>query len=138
LGNGYAKVCRNRLELHRFQEGFTYVFPANNGSPDEVNPSIYSIPFNVNHTSSYPIVINEIDPNFTGTVPLVCTRGLVCADEEIIGATDLITDFLGSYNFALEQWDKLKASDPNFYNYLQSQKYHIIKKRQKQELLYKS
>ncbi|MEY2701469.1 MAG: hypothetical protein RLY43_89 [Bacteroidota bacterium] len=131
LGNGYAEVCRNRLEKHRFQKGFDYTFPENDGNPDQVTADINVIPFDVNHTYNYPIVISQVDPNYVGTVLVDCTRGVVCAEEEFVSGTDMITDFIGSYNFTIDQWDKLKVSDPNLYDYLENNKYHIIKKETK-------
>lgn len=136
LGNGYANVCRNLLEKHRFQEGFDYTFPENDGYPDLINVNINHIPVDINHTFDYPIIINQIDPIHPGTVRVVCTRGVVCAEEEFVSGTDLITDFIGSYNFTIEQWDTLKVNDPNLYEYLEANKYHIIKKETKTGVIY--
>ncbi|MFN3967493.1 hypothetical protein [Flavobacterium sp.] len=136
LGNGYATVCRNLLEKHRFQKGFDYIFPENDGDPDLINVNINNIPVDINHSLDYPIIINQIDPTQIGTVTVVCTRGVICTEEEFVSGTDLITDFIGSYNFTIEQWDKLKVNDPNLYDYLQAHKYHIIKKVTETGVLY--
>ena len=135
-GNGTALVCRNRLEKHRFQKGFDYVFPQNDGDPDLIYASTDTLPVDVNHTFDYPIIINQVDPDYTGTVHVVCTRGVVCNNEQFVSGTDIITDFIGSYNFTIEQWDSLKISDPKLYDYLESNKYHIIKKETKTGVIY--
>ena len=127
LGNGSAKVCRNILEKHRFQKGFDYIFPDNFDS-DPLVAGVNDLPEDINHTFNYRVVINQVDPLTEGVVEVICTKGVICEVESIVKGTDIITDFIGSYNFTIEEWDKLKVNDPNLYNQLQSGKYHIIKK----------
>ena len=131
LGNGYAKVCRNRLEKHRFQKGFDCVFPNNDGNPDLIATAPDDIPVDINHTSDYPMIINQIDPLNPAYVNVVCTKGVVCDEEEFIAGIDFIADNLGGYLFTIEEWDNLKVKDPQLYENLQSGKYHIIKKETK-------
>lgn len=127
LGDGTAEVCRNLKVRHRFQKGFTYVFPDNDGNPDLINFGVDDIPENVNHDFNYNLIINQIDPVTEGEV-LICSRGQFCITEPFVSGDDLVTDFLGSYNFSMQHWDHLQVADPNLYNQLERNKYHIIKK----------
>ena len=135
LEDGTANVCRNLKVKHRFQKGFDYVFPDNDGNPDLNVFGVNDLPENINHDLNYDVIINQIDPNTEGTV-LLCTRGQFCEIEPFISGIDIKTDFLGSYNFTVEEWDRLKVSDPNLYQYLESNKYHIIKKETDKGVIY--
>ena len=127
LGNGTAKVCRNILEKHRFQKGFEYVFP-DNLTPDPLTAGVNDLPEDINHTYNYRVIINQVNPLVEEVVEVICTRGVICNIETIVGGKDLITDFIGSYNFTIEEWDKLKVNDPNLYDQLEGGKYHVIRK----------
>lgn len=135
LEDGNANVCRNLKVRHRFQKGFDYVFPDNDGNPDLNIFGVNDLPENINHDLNYNVIINQIDPNSEGTV-LLCTRGQFCEIEPFISGIDIKTDFLGSYNFTVEEWDRLKVSDPDLYQYLESNKYHIIKKETDKGVIY--
>jgi hypothetical protein len=127
LGNGYALVCRNLIIKQRFQKGFNYIFPDNDGIIDPLSVNTNQIPLVMNHHFNYGVIINQVDPLIEREV-LLCTRGQFCQEEKFIKGTDFITPILGSYDFTLEQWDEMKVSNPNLYEYLENNKYHIIKK----------
>jgi len=126
-GDGSGFVCRDLKIKHRFQKGFDYVFPDNDGVTDLINWNPDQVPENSNHYFNYTVIINQIDPANAMTI-LLDTRGQHCEFEEFVSGQDVITDYLGSYVFTVEEWDSLKVQDPNLYDYLQKNKYHIIKK----------
>jgi hypothetical protein len=135
FGDGSAFVCRNLKVRNRFQKGFDYVFPDNDGVQDLINFNPDQLPENVNQHFNYRIIINQVDPTVSQTL-LLDTRGQYCDFEEFVSGKDIITDFLGSYIFTIEEWDKLKLSDPRLYDYLQNNKYHIIKKETEKGAVY--
>lgn len=135
FGDGSAFVCRNLKVRNRFQKGFDYVFPDNDGVQDLIYFNPDQLPENVNQYFNYRVIINQVDPTVSQTL-LIDTRGQLCDFEEFVSGTDLITDFLGSYIFTIEEWDKLKLSDPRLYDYLQNNKYHIIKKETEKGAVY--
>lgn len=135
FGDGSAFVCRNLKVRNRFQKGFDYVFPDNDGVQDLINFNTDQLPENVNQHFNYRVIINQVDPTVSQTL-LFDTRGQHCDFEEFVSGTDLVTDFLGSYIFTIEEWDKLKLSDPRLYDYLQNNKYHIIKKETEKGAIY--
>lgn len=126
LGNGNVIVCRNIQARHRFQPGFTYSFPDNDGVIDPMTATVNDTPLIINHDFNYGVIINQVDTLQRDV--LLCTRGEICEEENFVSGEDMITSFIGSYNFTIEQWDQLKVADPNLYDYLESNKYHIIKK----------
>ncbi|MFN5774541.1 hypothetical protein [Flavobacterium sp.] len=126
-GDGSGYVCRDLKIKHRFQKGFDYVFPDNDGVTDLINWNPDQVPENSNHYFNYTVIINQIDPANALTI-LLDTRGQHCEFEEFVSGQEIITDFIGSYVFTVEEWDSLKVQDPNLYDYLQKNKYHIIKK----------
>ena len=126
LGTGYANVCRNIVVTQRFQPGFSYVFPDNDGIIDPLTATVHDTPIIRNHDFNYGVIISQVDAIERDV--LLCTRGEICQEEKFISGKDIITPIIGSYNFTVEEWDELKVSDPKLYDYLEHQKYHIIKK----------
>ncbi|WP_298397774.1 hypothetical protein [Flavobacterium sp.] len=128
--NGTATVCTYYSERFRFQKGFNYVFPENE-LPDLVNYNPYDLPDIQLPAFNCPLIIQQLGMQ-NGQYPignaLTIDKGYICEIQQIIGGSDTITDDLGGYIFTVEEWDSLKASNPNFYELLESNKYHIIKK----------
>jgi hypothetical protein len=136
-GDGTAKVCRgyNSADF-KFQPGFTYTFLE---EPDPNAPIISSISENQNpviiHEPAYncAFFIGELASSQTnlssnmGQVETVC-RGEVCVNEPFVRATDIRTQILGSMNMTIKEFDAIEAKDPELYNKLLEQYYHILEK----------
>lgn len=128
--DGTATVCRFYTESFRFQKGFNYTFP-NNIAPDGTNFVPNDIPEILNPPFNCPIIIEQlglINNEYPIGNALTIDKGFICETEEWVKGLVVTTPVLGSYTFTIEEWNKLKASDPNFYQYLENNKYHIIKR----------
>lgn len=128
--NGTANVCRFYTQSFRFQKGFDYIFPENL-TPDEVNYGTNDLPSIMNPPFNCPIVIQQlgmIDGEFPVGNAFTIDKGFKCEDEPFVAGLDIVTSDLGSYIFTILEWDNLKASDPHFYQFLENNKYHIIKR----------
>jgi hypothetical protein len=146
-GNGTATVCRNRLEQHKFQKGFDYIFPENY-SPDPLTATINDIPVVTQHTLDYPVTILQLAPGFTnlttntGYANLNCTRGVVCQIEPFKLGVVFSTQILGSMNMTIKELNEMQVKDPNLYDNFLLHYYYIVKKQtesgaQTQETFYK-
>jgi hypothetical protein len=125
-GDGTAHVCKNYVSSnYMFQPGFDYEFP-DNELPDlnfyttDQTPLVETPHFNC------PIKILQLS-NDIMQVPTVC-RGFFCVDERFLYGTKYSTQVLGSMNITEEQLSEIQVKDPNLYDTLMSQYYHILKK----------
>lgn len=136
-GDGTAKVCRGYISADfKFQPGFTYTFLA---EPDTAAAIVSSASVNdypvIVHEPAFncPILIGELSPTLTnlasnlGQVETVC-RGEVCVTEAFIRGTDIRTEILGSMNITVKELDAIEVKDPDLYQKLMEQYYHILEK----------
>ncbi|CAM3418488.1 hypothetical protein FLLO111716_09085 [Flavobacterium longum] len=121
------KVCRNLLLRHRFQTGFNYQFP-DCSWPDTIASTPYVIPVVKMETFDFPVIIQQISNEATEIVKVNCTRGVICAEEPIVGGVLISTQVLGSMNITVEELTKIQASDPSLFETLMSEYYYILKK----------
>ncbi len=125
--DGTALVCRNMLRKHRFQRSFDYVFEdTGGGDPTAATPS--DLPIIKENTFEFGVRILQVDPAVVRTVEVNCTRGVVCANELVVGGRVVSKEFLASVNMTLRELTELEAKDPNLFNELLSHYYHIITK----------
>ncbi len=123
---GSAIVCRNLLHIDRFQKGFTMKFTDIDGpeiagsSPDDL--------MEMDRTGSYFTTVTEYQPDLKQMVVVDCTRGVVCEEEPYIGGIVFSTQVLGSMNITVKELNEIEAKDPDLFNKLLQQYYHILKK----------
>ncbi len=126
--DGTANVCRNRVRNDRFQKGFDATYynmddtPITSSTPDQLQVIL-------GRTSDYKVKIYQVDPNITEIVSVICTRGVVCTDEVYVGGVLISTAILGSMNITVQQLTEIQLNDPELYNNLMENYYHILKKQ---------
>ncbi len=125
-GDGTAEICYNIQRRHRFQKSFDYDF-YNTFGGDPVNASSFDLPVVQENTSSFKVRINQID-NSRRTIVVDCTREVICQTENFIGGTIITTEFLGSSNLTIRDLNELEVKDPQLFQELLQQRYHIIRK----------
>jgi hypothetical protein len=125
--DGTLKVCRNYYSGNfRFQPGFDYIFPENTGS-DPVTATVNQTPLVVNPPFNCPLIIQQLSPSYIGQAETVC-RGVVCVDEPFVSGIKYSSEVLGAMNVTVEYLNEIQVKDPNLYETLMSQYYHILKK----------
>ena len=130
-----AIVCRSIQVQHKFQPGFDYTFPENNGTdPVSVSKTTFPVPPVRLHTYDYPVTIAQLSPTITnlttntGIAHVYCTRGLLCHEEpfthgRIVSTTDLL-----NMNVTIEELDAIRVKDPQLYDSLMSAYYYKLQK----------
>jgi len=126
-GDGTAEVCRTRLKRHRFQRSFNYVFE-DTAAPDPSSATTAELPVVDYNTYQFNVRINEVNPELAHSIEVICTRGLICETEAFIGGTIITTEVLGSMNLTIRELNEIQVKDPNLFESLLSEKYHIITK----------
>lgn len=140
-GNGTLKVCRNyHLGNYKFQPGFNYLFPENSGT-DPTSASVNDIPLVQLPPFNCPVTILQISSTPV-EVESIC-RGVLCVDEPFAYGIKYSTEVLGTMNITAEYLNEVQVKDPNLYDTLMSQYYHILKKYTSsgasiQEVIYKN
>jgi Pregnancy-associated plasma protein-A len=135
-GDGTIKVCRNYNSAnYKFQPGFTYTFLE---EPDANAPILASATVDtfpvlvVQPAFNCPVRIAELAPGQTnlttniGQAETIC-RGQECVNEPLFRGEDIKVKILGSMNYTIEQLDKIQVKDPELYEKLMSEYYHILK-----------
>jgi hypothetical protein len=140
-GDGTAEVCRNMLIKHRFQKSFDYVFTNVNPS-DPTSATINDLPEIINTTYTFGVQINQVDPTITNDFFVDCNRQPFCQTEDFVKGLVVSTKVIGSMNLTLEELNELQVKDPDLYENLMSEYYHIINKETetgaiKQTVIYK-
>lgn len=139
--DGTAEVCRNTLLRHRFQKSFDYVFTNVNPS-DPTFATINDLPEIINTTYTFGVQINQVDPTITNDFFVDCNRQPFCQIEDFVQGRVISTKVLGSMNLTLEELNEIQVKDPELYDKLMSEYYHIITKETesgaiKQTVIYK-
>ena len=139
--DGTAEVCRNMLIKHRFQKSFDYVFTNVNPS-DPSSASINDLLEIINTTYTFGVQINQVNPEITNDVFVDCHREPFCQTEDFVKGLVVSTKVLGSMNLTLEELNEIQVKDPELFDKLMSEYYHIINKETetgaiKQTIIYK-
>ncbi len=139
--DGTAEVCRNMLIRHRFQKGFDYAFTNLNPSDPSI-ATLIDLPEIINTTYTFGVQINQVNPDIVNDVFVDCNRGSFCQTEDFVKGLVVSTNVLGSMNLTLEELNEIQVKDPELYDKLMSQYYHIINKETssgavKQTFIYK-
>lgn len=139
--DGTAEVCRNMLIKHRFQKGFDYSFTNVNPS-DPSLATLIDLPEIINTTYTFGVQINQVNPDIVNDVFVDCHRESFCQTEDFVKGLVVSTNVLGSMNLTLEELNEIQVKDPELYDKLMSQYYHIINKETssgaiKQTFIYK-
>jgi len=139
--DGTAEVCRNMLIKHRFQKSFDYVFTNVNQS-DLSAATINDLPEIINTTYTFGVQINQVNPETLNEVFVDCNREPFCQTEDFIKGSIISTKVLGSMNLTLEELNQIQVKDPDLYENLMKEYYHIIRKEtesgaMKQTTIYK-
>jgi hypothetical protein len=125
-GDGTAHVCRNYVSSnYRFQPGFDYEFPENQ-LPDLTTYTVLQTPLVESPAFNCPIKILQLSTDVM-EAPTVC-RVVFCIDEPFRFGIKYSTQVLGSMNITQEQLSEIQVKDPNLYDTLMSEYYHILKK----------
>jgi hypothetical protein len=125
-GDGTARVCRNYFSAnYKFQPGFDYEFPENQ-APDLTSYNTTQTPLVATPAFNCPIKIIQLSQNIEQS-PTVC-RGQICENEPFLFGIKYSTQVLGSMNITVEELNEIQVKDPNLYDSLMSQYYHILKK----------
>lgn len=134
-GDGTAKVCRNYNSADfKFQPGFTYTFLEELDVNATVigTTTVNTFPVLVQPVFNCPVQIAELAPGQTnlttniGQAETVC-RGQECVTESLIRGEDIKIKILGSMNYTIEQLNTIQVKDPELYDKLMSEYYHILK-----------
>lgn len=125
--DGTLKVCRNYYSgNYRFQPGFDYIFPENTGS-DPVTATVNDTPLVANPPFNCPLIIQQLSTSYVGQAETVC-RGIICENEPFVSGIKYSSEVLGAMNVTVEYLNEIQVKDPNLYETLMSQYYHILKK----------
>ncbi len=126
-GDGTAEVCRNTMIKHRFQKSFDYVFPDVNA--DDINTAtINDLPEIVNTTYTFNVQINQVNPTITNEVFVDCNRQPFCQIEDFVNGLVISTKDLGSMNITIQELNEIQVKDPELFQNLMNEYYHIIRK----------
>lgn len=125
--DGTAEVCRNMLIKHRFQKSFDYVFTNVNQS-DLSAATINDLPEIINTTYTFGVQINQVNPETLHEVFVDCNREPFCQTEDFIKGSIISTKVLGSMNLTLEELNEIQVKDPDLFENLMKEYYHIIRK----------
>jgi hypothetical protein len=126
-GDGTARVCRGYVDSgFRFQPGFDYQFPDDYDEPTTFTAYSTSVTPLLNPVFNCPVRVLQVSNDLL-QVPTTC-RGQVCIEEPFDHGIRYSTQVLGSMNMTQEDLDIIEVKDPNLYNNLMSQYYHILKK----------
>ncbi|WP_290862194.1 M43 family zinc metalloprotease [Flavobacterium sp.] len=140
-GDGTAEVCRNTMIKHRFQKSFDYVFPDVNA--DDINTAtINDLPEIINTTYTFNVQINQVNPTITNEVFVDCNRQPFCQTEDFVNGLVISTKDLGSMNITIQELNEIQVKDPELFQNLMNEYYHIIRKETesgavKQTVIYK-
>ncbi|WP_296143613.1 M43 family zinc metalloprotease [uncultured Flavobacterium sp.] len=124
-GDGTGTVCRNKLEVHRYQKGFDYVFDRE--SPHPVTAGINEIG-TFTTPGSFFVKINQVNPAADVLVPRDITKQVVCTTERLVRGQIVSMPFLGSTNLTTRILSETEVNDAQVYETLEPQQYHIVKK----------
>lgn len=125
--NGTATVCRSIVRRDRFQKGFDCVFyNMNNNVIDSSIPDDLKVISE--RTFDYKVKIAQVDSTNTEIVTVVCTKGVICNTEPYISGKILSMQVLGSMNITVKELNEAQVNDPNLFDQLMEQYYHIIRK----------
>lgn len=126
--DGTATVCRSIVRRDRFQKGFDCVYYAmNNNVIDTSAPDDLKVISE--RTFDYKVKINQMNPIATEIVPVVCTRGVICNTEPYVSGVILSMQVLGSMNITVKELNEAQVNDPELFDKLMAEYYHIIKKQ---------
>lgn len=125
--DGTAEVCRNMLIKHRFQKGFDYVFTNVNPS-DPSSATLINLPEIIYTTYTFGVQINQVNPEIINDVFVDCHREPFCQTEDFVKGLVVSTKVLGSMNLTLEELNEIQVKDPELFDKLLSEYYHIINK----------
>lgn len=140
-GNGTAKVCRPWAKKHRWQKGFNYTFKAPDGSimlQSQPNDLVELSGL----TGNYSISIQQLNPLDEREIEVICTRGVICTDEEYIGGLLINVEVLGSMNMTVTQLTAIQAKDPLLFEQIMEKYYNVLKRittsgAEEQQIIYK-
>lgn len=122
-----ATVCHPRVNVHRFQKGFNYIFSIDAGSQD-----IFAVPDDlmaiVGPTGPFNVKIAELEEDGTGVAEVVGTDGLICEDEEFQAGLIYALGMLGATPINIIQLNEMQVKDPHQYEQLLAQYYNVVKK----------
>jgi hypothetical protein len=129
------------LLRHRFQKSFDYSFTNVNLS-DPTFATINDLPEIINTTYTFGVQINQVDPTITNDFFVDCNRQPFCQTEDFVKGLIVSTKVIGSMNLTLEELNELQVKDPELFDKLMSEYYHIINKETetgaiKQTVIYK-
>jgi Pregnancy-associated plasma protein-A len=135
-GDGTINVCRRYYSAdYKFQPGFTYTFletlEANANVLSTTTVDTFPV-FIAQPVFNCPIQIAELVPGQTNLstniaqAETIC-RGIVCADETLLRGEDIKVKILGSLNYTIEQLDAVQVKDPELFDKLMSEYYHILR-----------
>lgn len=139
--DGTANVCRNLLMKHRFQPGFTYEFPDSFGE-DPLAANVNQVPVIKNNTFNFRVKIQQLSGIHYETVLVNCSKMVICQNEPYVKGMLISTQTLGSTNITVQELNQEQVNNPNLYETLTEQHYHILQKETdhgavKEEIIYK-
>ena len=77
---------------------------------------------------NYYTQLPEVSQTESHKISVPCYRGTLCQTEEYVSGVVFSMQVLGSMNITEKDLDQLEVKDPDLYNNLMSQYYHILKK----------
>ena len=125
--NGTATVCRGILRKDRYQKGFKYIFFNDTNENIQTGDS-NTITEITSGIRNYFIQLYEVYPDHREKISVPCYRGTICENEDYVSGKIYSTQVLGSMNITLQELNQIEVKDPDLYNKLMEQYYHILKK----------
>lgn len=65
-------------------------------------------------TSDYQVEIAQIAQGIKETVPVICTRGVICSDEPFMSGIIYSTQVLVSMNLTVQQLTEIQVKNPEY------------------------
>ncbi len=125
--DGTASVCHSILRKDRFQKGFESEFLTDelelftSSTSDGLTEIVSAI-------RNYRVKLPEISPDNTFIISVPCYRGTICQNEDYVSGIVYSMQVLGSMNVSVKELDQIEVKDPELYNKLMVEYYHILKK----------